>query len=204
MGQRAKDVVQVLAESYHAGDWDSISHILSSYRPLLMRIVSQRFDVRMQARLDPVDVVQETLLEVTRRLGDYLERRPMSFRAWLHQTACQRLQMARREHWRSQRRSVEREVPLGDGTLLRLEHGMHSPSPRDRLLELERVERIHRALDELPVIDRELIVMRNFDNLSNLEAAELLGLQPPAASKRYGRALMRLREVLRQEGSSAG
>lgn len=196
MDSVSDDVLQVLAASYAAGDHGTIHRVLGEFRSFLLRVVERRFDPRMRARIDPADVVQESLIEASQRLGDYLVRQPMSVRAWLHQTACQRLQMAWREHRRSQRRSVDREVPLIDNTSLALAHSLLGKSPSAYLLQQELVERIQLSIDRLPTCDRDLILMRNFDNLSNQEVAELLGIQASAASKRYGRALLRLREML--------
>ncbi len=192
----SEDVVLSLTSSYAVGDHIMVNKILGEYRGFLMRVVERRFDPQLRSRIDPADVVQETLMEANRRMGDYLTRRPMSFRAWLHQTACQRLQMAWREHRRSQRRSVDREVPLIDNTSLALARSLLGQSPSAYVLQQELVERIQQAIDRLPTADREVILMRNYDNLNNHEVAELLSIHPSAASKRYGRALLRLREML--------
>lgn len=199
----SEDVVLSLTSSYAVGDHIMVNKILGEYRAFLMRVVERRFDPQLRSRIDPADVVQETLMEANRRMGDYLTRRPMSFRAWLHQTACQRLQMAWREHRRSQRRSVDREVPLIDNTSLALARSLLGQSPSAHLLQQELVERIQQAIDRLPTADREVILMRNYDNLNNQEVAELLSIQPSAASKRYGRALLRLREMLIASDSGA-
>lgn len=193
-----EDLQQQLADCYALGDAASLNRLLDTFRPFVLRVVRRRFDLRLQSRLDPADIVQETLLEVTHRLGEYVERRPMSFRAWLHQTACQRLQMAWREHRRAVRRSVDLEVPFVDDTSLQMACSLlgHN-SPSDDLQRWEMLERVRCAIQQLPADDRNLIVMRNFDHLDNREVADLLGLQPAAASKRYGRALLRLRRHLK-------
>jgi RNA polymerase sigma-70 factor (ECF subfamily) len=53
---------------------------------------------------------------------------------------------------------------------------------------------------KLAEVDREVLLLRNYEGLSNLEAAQLLGLQAAAASQRYGRALLRLRKLLLEHG----
>ena len=60
----------------------------------------------------------------------------------------------------------------------------------------EQIATLEATLAEMNELDREVIVMRNFEELSNLETAKMLGIEPAAASKRYLRALKRLREIM--------
>jgi RNA polymerase sigma-70 factor (ECF subfamily) len=155
-------------------------------------------DHRMRARLDPSDIVQEAQLEAYRRLPEYLKRRPMPFRLWLRQTAHQRLVMLRRFHLGTGKRDAGREVPLPEGSSLALARGLLAPgpTPSQLLVDRERARRVQEAVAQLPEDDREILVMRNLEALSNGEVAELLQVDPPTASRRYGRALLRLRNVL--------
>src|SRR5262249_54174108 len=153
-------------------------------------------------RLDPSDVVQETQLEVVRRLHDFLERRPMPFHLWVRKTAYERLLNLRRDHVEAARRAVGREVALPDRSSLLLARPLLSggPSPSRRLQAEEFAERVSRAVGELPESDRELLLMRHAEELSYEEVACLLDITPAAARKRYGRALLRLRKVLSEHG----
>src|SRR5438552_2320675 len=95
-----------LLDQVRQGDRQAFEQLLARHRPQLRQFIAQRLDPQLRARVDPSDVVQETQLEVHRRLDDYLERRPMPFRLWLRKTAYERLLMLRRQHIESRRRAV--------------------------------------------------------------------------------------------------
>src|SRR5262249_55298920 len=155
-------------------------------------------DPRVRARVDPSDVVQEAHLEAFRRLSTFLDRRPMPFRLWLRQIAVDRAIKARRHHRIAARRSVEREVPLPERSSADLARtlpaGSWTRGARPDRHELAR--RLRVAVAKLPDADREIILMRHFEGLSNQEVAYLLELDPKTASKRHGRAMLRLHKIL--------
>src|SRR6266571_890881 len=99
-----------LLRQAHAGDQRAFDQLFARYRLFLHQVIALRLDPKLRPRIDPSDVVQETLLEVFRRLGDFLERQPMPFRVWLRRTACQCLLKLREYHVDAARRSVRREV----------------------------------------------------------------------------------------------
>lgn len=191
-----------LLEEVRCGDRRALDRLLTGHRTYLRTAVELHVDRRLRARLDPSDVVQEAQLEAARRIDDYLRRQPMPFHIWLRQTAYQNLLRMRRQHVEAERRSVTRELPLPDGSSATLARQLlgAGPTPNEQLVEEELARRLRQAVAELPETDREILLMRNFERLSNQEAAQVLGLEPAAASRRYGRAILRLRKVL-QEGS---
>jgi RNA polymerase sigma-70 factor (ECF subfamily) len=71
-----------------------------------------------------------------------------------------------------------------------------SSTPSEAAIRVEQNARLEEALNSLEPIDREVLALRHFEQLSNGEVAELLGLDKSAASKRYARALLRLKDVL--------
>jgi RNA polymerase sigma-70 factor (ECF subfamily) len=176
--------------------------LFARYRPFLLRLVALRADPRLRVRLDASDVVQETQLEALRRLDDYLANPTLCFRLWLRQLAYDRLLHLRRDHLKSKRRSVAREVHLPEDSSVQLAQQLLSavPGPGSELLNKEFAERVREAVHRLPEADREMVLLRNFEGLSNQEAAQLLDLKPATASQRYGRALIRLREILLERG----
>jgi RNA polymerase sigma-70 factor (ECF subfamily) len=163
-----------------------------------------RLDARLSPRLDPSDVVQEAQLEVVRHIRDYLRREPMPFWLWLHRTTYQNLVRLRRAHLDAARRSVEREVALPDASSILLVRKLFAdnPWPGQRLVDEEIRRRVREALTRLDEIDREVLQLRAFEGLENDEVAQVLGLEPGTASKRYGRALLRLRQALAADSSS--
>jgi RNA polymerase sigma-70 factor (ECF subfamily) len=189
---------QQLLEMARGGDRQAFDRLFGLHRDYLRRVVELRMDRRLRARLDPSDVVQEAQLDAFRRLADYCERRPMAFRLWLRRTAHERLLMLRRHHLGAGKRDAGREVPLPEGSSLLLARPLLAPgpSPSQHLAGREQARRVHEAVARLSEEDREVLVMRNLEALSNAEVAEALGIDPSAASQRYGRALLRLRKVL--------
>src|SRR5262249_14998847 len=172
--------------------------LFARYRPELRQFIELRLDPRMRARVDASDVVQETQMEVFQRLADFLERQPMPFHLWLRKTAYERLLKIRRYHLEVARRTVRRDVPLPDHSSLQLAQQLlaSGSTPSQRLDQREIARRVHQALAWLSDPDREILLMRNFEGLSNQEAAQVLGIEPATASQRLGRALLRLRKPL--------
>jgi RNA polymerase sigma-70 factor (ECF subfamily) len=147
-------------------------------------------------------VIQEAHLEALRRIGDYVERRPMPFRLWLRKTAHECLLRMRRQHVEAQQRTVSREVPLPDRSSVLLAGQALGSTPSQRLIDEELAQRVREAMAGLDEDDREVLLMRNYEGLSNQEVAVILEIEPDAASKRYGRALLRLSKVLIDGGLS--
>jgi RNA polymerase sigma-70 factor (ECF subfamily) len=193
---------QRLLEQVRAGDRLAFEQLFTRHRPFLLRVIELRLDPRLRARVDPSDVVQETQLEAFRRLEDYLERQPMPFLLWLRKTACERLLMAQRQHVGAARRAVGREVPLPDASSLQLVQPLLAggSTPSQRLDREELADRVRQAVARLSETDREVLLLRNLEMLSNQEAAQVLQIDPAAASQRYGRALLRLRKLLVASG----
>jgi RNA polymerase sigma-70 factor (ECF subfamily) len=189
-----------LLEQAGAGDRQAVERLFRLYRPALEQFLALRLDPRLRQRLDSSDLVQEAELEAYRRLEDFLRRRPMPFGLWLRKTAYERLLKARR-HAGAGRRAVACEVPLPERSSLFLARGLLAGStPGERLDRAEAARRVRRAVAGLPEVDRQVIVMRNFDGLGNADIGLILDLDPAAVSQRHGRALLRLRKVLREAG----
>jgi len=183
------------------GDRDAIGTLMTEHRKYLRRIIDARMEPRLRQKLDPSDVVQETLALASQRIDDYLARRPASFRIWLRGTALEQLVDARRRH-RAQKRSLEREVRISDVSSMAIAKAIAASRPSERLLRREIVAQVRDALDNMPEADREILVMRHAEGLSNGDVAELLELELKTASKRYGRALQRLAAQLASLGFS--
>jgi RNA polymerase sigma-70 factor, ECF subfamily len=196
------DNTEHLLQQAQAGDGQAFEDLFARHRGYLHQVVAMRLDPRMLPRIDPSDVVQEAQLEAFRRVGDFLERRPMAFRLWLRKTTFERLLMLERYHRRAARRSLDREVALPDRSAFALVQQLFAAgsSPSKRLEQSETARRVREVLDQLSEADREILLMRNLEALSNQEVAEVLQIEPVAASKRYGRALLRLHSRLLASG----
>jgi len=191
-----------LLRKVRAGDREAVEELFTRHRPYLRRLVEVRLDPQLRPRVDASDVVQEAQLEAARRLECYLQGPALPFRLWLRQLAYERLLMLRRFHLGAARRSLGREVALPDRSaqLLGRQLLAAGSTPSQRLDRQELPRRVHRAVAKLPAIDREVLVMRTFEELSYDEVAAILGVDPATARKRHGRALLRLHKALLEDG----
>jgi len=199
---------QELLESARAGDADAVNRLLDRHRAALRRMVDLRMDPVLGRRVDASDVVQDVLIEADRRLKDYLSDPVMPFHLWLRQMAKDRIIDLHRRHRQAARRSMDREQSLDakprlDRSTLNLAAQLcdreMTPAEAATWHELER--RFTAAIEQLEEKDREVVLMRHFEQLSNNEVAEALGLSEPAASMRYLRAMRRVRALLEEPTS---
>ncbi len=190
-----------LLERAGQGDARAVEALLERHRPDVLGFVRLHFDARLRSRVDPSDVVQEAQLEMARRMDDFLRRRPMPFRLWARKTAYERMLNLRRDHRRA-RRSVDREDDFSDRSsmLLASPFVAAGPSPSKAASAREVAGRVQAAVAGLAEADREILLMRHAEDLPYEEIGCLLGVEPAAARKRYGRALIRLQKVLSDHG----
>lgn len=191
-----------LLERAKDGDSEAVQRLFGRHRRFLKQVVETRISRHLRPRVDPSDVVQETHVEACRQLARFVDQRPLPFRLWLRKLACQRLIMLERKHVKAARRSVGREARLSTSSSLRLARQFleSSPGPSSQLARREILQQVREALAELSDPDREILLLRNLEQLTNEEAARVPEIEPAAASQRYGRALLRLRKRLVQRG----
>jgi RNA polymerase sigma-70 factor, ECF subfamily len=190
-----------LLERVVTGDAAARDELLQRHRSRLGRMVAVRFDSRLAARVDPSDVVQESLAEAAANLDRYLRERPLPFYPWLRQFAQRRLIDLHRRHVKAGRRSVTRErgpIGLPNHSALALADRLlaRTSSPSLRLRRQERSDQVRAALAALPEADREVLVLRILEGLPTREAAEVLGITEVAVRSRQVRALDRLKVLL--------
>ncbi|MFO0915546.1 MAG: sigma-70 family RNA polymerase sigma factor [Pirellulales bacterium] len=205
------ETTQELLDGVRAGETDAAGKLLERHRESLRRLVMLRLDRRIQQRMDASDIVQEVMLEANRRLATYLDNPCMPFHLWLRQMARDRIIDAHRRHRASHKRSVDREQSLAvaaapDRSTMELAAQICdqelTPAAAATMEELYR--RFVLAIDQLEESDRDVILMRHFEHLSNQEIAQALELTEPAASMRYLRAMRRLRKVLSDDALISG
>ena len=188
------------------GDPDARGALLQRHRQRLRRMVDVRMDRRLAARLDPSDLVQQTLADADRRLDDYLRSRPLPFYPWLRQLAWDQLVAMHRKHLYARRRSRRREEDvapaLSDESVAELASCLvdDTADPLKKLVRAELQDRVRAAIDKLPEAYREILVMRHLEQLSTAETAAVLAIGSSAAKMRHLRALERLRELLEDPG----
>ena len=181
----------------------AVNQLLDRHREALRHMIQARMDQKLARRVDASDVVQDVLLEAHQRLADYIRDPKLPFGLWLRQMAQDRIIDLHRRHRVARRRSLDREQQHragapGDKSSLELAAQLRDPelTPAAATLRKELHERFVEAIDGLEDEDREILLMRHFEQMTNSEAADLLGLSQPAAGMRHLRALRRLREVL--------
>jgi RNA polymerase sigma-70 factor (ECF subfamily) len=186
-----------------AGDRSALDDLFARYRDRLRRMVQLRLDRRLQARIDASDVIQDAYVEIVDRLDEYLRDRRLPFFLWLRLVVGERLMKLHRTHLGTQMRDAGRELSLYHGALPAASSaalagqllGKHT-SPTQAAVRAERILRLQEALNTLDPVDREILSLRHFEELTAAEAAQLLDITESAAAKRYLRALKRLKEIL--------
>ncbi|MEI7684072.1 MAG: sigma-70 family RNA polymerase sigma factor [Planctomycetota bacterium] len=194
---------QQLLDQARQGQAEAVEQLLARHREPVRRMIDLRLDPAIVQRVDASDVVQDVMLEASRRLQDYLQNPVMPFLIWLRQLAKDHLIDAHRRHHLAQKRGVNREQAMhrpawADQSSLdlagQLVDGERTPASEAIQQELQR--RLHEAIAQLEDVDREVILMRHFEQLTNQDVAQALELTEPAASMRYLRAVRRLRDLL--------
>jgi RNA polymerase sigma-70 factor (ECF subfamily) len=185
------------------GDPERVGALLEQYRPRLRRMIALRLDPRLHGRIDPSDVIQETYLEAAARLAEYLRKPAMPFFLWLRFLAGQRLLMLHRHHLGRRMRDAGREVSIYRGRLPEASSAAlaaqllgHEARPSEAAIRAELKVLLQEALNSMDPLDREILALRHFEQLSLAEAARVLGLTESGACRRHVRALNRLKEIL--------
>jgi RNA polymerase sigma-70 factor, ECF subfamily len=186
-----------------SGDRAAIVKLLERYRGRLRRMVAMRLDPRLRGRVDASDVIQEGYLEAMNRLEEFIRDPSVPFYIWLRFLVGQRLQKQHRRHLGTPGRDAGREVSIYRGAMPGASTGALAArllgkltSPSQAALRAERRLMLQDALNRMDPLDREILVLRHYEQMSNVHAAAALGLNESASSKRYTRALERLREIV--------
>jgi RNA polymerase sigma-70 factor (ECF subfamily) len=185
------------------GDPGRVGASLEQYRDRLRRLIALRLDPRLAGRIDPSDVIQETYLEAATRLVEYLQNPTMPFYLWLRFLAGQKLVTLHRHHLGAQMRAAGREVSLYRGRLPEASSAAlaaqllgRETRPSEAAVRAELKIRLQEALNSMEPLDREILALRHFEQLSLAESAQVLGITESGACRRHMRALKRLKEVL--------
>lgn len=197
------EISEQLVANMRGGSEDALAEVFSHYRERLRRIIRFRLDYRIAGRVSDSDVLQETFVAACKRLDHFGDRQQMPPFLWLRLLIGQQLVDLHRQHLQAGMRDARKEVSL--------QH--NGPSPHTSMAiaaqlvgratgvselvsRAEQIERLESTLNEMDSMDREVIALRHFEELSNHETAKVLGIEPAAASKRYVRAMTRLGELM--------
>ncbi|GAB4146600.1 MAG: sigma-70 family RNA polymerase sigma factor [Planctomycetota bacterium] len=189
-----------LIDRLKRGDSTALGPLFGIWRPRLWRMVHFRLDPRLQGRVDADDILQEAFLDAEKRLSSW-DPELGPFHVWLRMVVQQTMVDVHRRHLGAKMRRADQEqrLPAWSGSVGSFFVGrMTSPSQAAMREELKLC--VERALDAMDEIDREVLILRHFEELTNKEVAEVLAISENAASNRYVRALARLRGHLSELG----
>ena len=193
--------VAALVARLRDGDHAALAELFDKHREKLRRMIQLRLDHRLAGRVSASDVLQEAYIDALKRIEHYFEKPDQPFFGWLRLIVGQRLADVHREHL-AQKRNAGRDVPIyrggegADSACIAAVLIGNLTSPSHAATKNEVFTRLEAALNQMDAVDREVLALRHFEELSNTETAALLNIQPAAASKRYVRALARLKQIL--------
>ncbi len=179
----------------------ALASLFESYRDRLERMLSFRLDERLRGRVDPEDVLQEAFIELSKRLPEYLLAPNVSAFVWMRQLTYQTLIAVQRRHFGQKRDPRQEAQPIrsreGDATSLCIISAFAESrtSPSQVLMREEELAHLQELLSGMDETDREVLALRHFEQLTNNQIAEALGISVTAASNRYVRAMLRLSQI---------
>jgi len=209
MDQTPNEVTHLI-DRLRAGDRQALTDLFQRHRDRLRRMVELRMDARLQGRVDASDVLQDAFLDAAAHVDWYLNGSELPPFLWLRLVVSQRLANYHRQHFGTKMRDLAQEVslyrdPLPQASSAALASMLlgRLTSPSHAAIRAEQVLQVQEALNALDPLDREVIALRQFEELSRAETAQVLGITEEAGAKRYLRALRRLKAVLeaRPDGS---
>jgi RNA polymerase sigma-70 factor (ECF subfamily) len=192
-----------LLQSVAEGDQESWGTLLTRHEERLRRMVAYRLDRRLQGRIDPQDVLQDAYLEASQHRAEFLRQPAPSFFLWLRGIVGNKLLELHRHHLGTRMRDAGREVslyrdnmPEASSAALAAQLLGHATHPSEAAIRAEVKLQLQEALNSMDPLDREVLVLRHFEQLSPAETAQVLGIKAKAAGMRYLRALKRLKDIL--------
>jgi RNA polymerase sigma-70 factor (subfamily 1) len=180
---------------------EGFARLFEAARVRLRRIAGFRLDYRLRGRVSESDILQDTYVRAAAHIDRFLQNPELPFFVWLRLELQQRLAEVHRQHLGADKRDVRREQKIhhahsGQTSIALAAHLVGQLTSASRLVErAEMIQALEHALEEINEVDREVIALRHFEELTNIETARILGIEPAAASKRYLRALKRMREI---------
>jgi RNA polymerase sigma-70 factor (ECF subfamily) len=199
---QALDDLKLLQNAGADHGCDAFNEVLIKHRDRLKRMVELRMNQRLQGRVDASDVIQDTFVEAARALESYLENPKISVFLWLRRLAGEKLIQAHRKHMGALKRSVQREqsiyggAPAATSMALAVHLSGNFTSPSQAAVKQESKDQLTEALEQMDEVDREILTLRHFEQLSSKETAAVMEMNYEAVKKRYFRALDKLQKIL--------
>ena len=185
------------------GDQQALRAVFDAHRERLKRMVQLRLSRRLAGRVDDSDVLQEAFIEVARKLPEYAQQPQLPLFLWMRHVTALKLAEVHRRHLGTQLRDADREVTLHRGGLPTVDSVSLAAqllgkltTPSQAAVKAETRLLVQEALNAMDPIDREVLALKHFEQLSTSEIAAVLGLSKAGAGSRYLRAIKRLRAIL--------
>lgn len=182
---------------------NAVAELFSMHRERLLKLVTFRLDARLKGRVDPDDILQEAYLDAAQRIEHFTSNPVTTIFVWFRLIVMQTMTNVHRRHLGTKMRDASLEVSKraqqsSGSTVASITQFLtgHLTSPSQAAIREEQTKQLAEALEDLSELDREILALRHFEELSNAEAAEVLGIEAKTASVRYFRAIRRLRGVL--------
>jgi RNA polymerase sigma-70 factor (ECF subfamily) len=199
-----------LVSHARAGDTSSIGVLLDQYRNYLMVLASTQLENRLQPRVSPSDVVQETMLRAHKNFGQFRGTTEAELLAWLRQILVNNLAKFVEQHLLAARRDVRREVSIErlgaalEQSTVQLAALLPAEGKSPSMAVQQREEAVQLAdrLAQLPADYREVLVLRNLQSLPFEEVAQRMERSVGATRMLWLRAIEKLRAVYGCEGLS--
>jgi RNA polymerase sigma-70 factor (ECF subfamily) len=192
-----------LLERLRTGDRRALADLFQLHRDRLRRMVELRIDARLQGRVDASDVLQDGFLDLAKRVESYLSEPKLPLFLWLRLVVSDRLALVHRHHLGTRMRDVTHEVSLYRDPLPRASSAALASmllgrltSPSNAATRAEKILQVQEAVNSLDPLDREVVALRHFEQLTRAETALVLDITEEAGAKRYIRALRRLKAIL--------
>jgi RNA polymerase sigma-70 factor, ECF subfamily len=192
-----------ILERLRAGDRRALSDLFQRHRDRLLRMVELRMDPRLHGRIDPSDVLHDAFLDLSKRVERYLSDPRLPVFLWMRLVVSDRLALVHRQHLGTAMRDAGQAVslyrdplPPASSTALALMLLGRLPSPSNAAIRAEQILQVQEAVNALDQLDREVVVLRHFEQLTRAETAVVLGIAEEAGAKRYIRALKKLKTIL--------
>lgn len=193
---------EALLQQARDGDPEALANIFTKYRQRLKKMVHVRLNPQLKGRLDASDIIQDTLVEAARTLDRFLAEPSLPVYLWLRHLANEKLIEAHRRHLGAQKRDASRDLSIHGVALnatseaVAIELICQTTSPDEAAIKEDRKRQLTAALDKMDPLDKEILTLKHFEQMSNREVAELLDISYEAAKKRYFRAILKLQRLL--------
>ncbi len=192
------DVSVDLIHRAKAGERQALEELIETWRTYLLHVTQGSLGQQMQAKLGASDIVQSACLEVHKHFDDFCGESVEEWKSWLRNLLVRDIQDARRRFQESAKRDVNREQSLVDDRGAAVDLPADALTPRSSLIAKEESMALRRALKTLSEEHRQVLKLRNWDELSFAEIGERLGRSSEAARKLWSRAATRLELALNE------